>query len=163
MPSPSRLLALTLLAAACTVTLPARLGEKGSDLRKRFGRPEVQPNKNTLAWLIEEAAGPLLYTVTLDEQGISIAEGLKPYRHAQMNERSARNFMAEQLGESATAGTARAVKPGEAYTFGGENFVCGPNEQVVVDEAGDRLVIWTLRPAQSVMAVTRAMVQRTAR
>jgi hypothetical protein len=154
-----RSLVLVFAAVALgAATLSARLGESGADLRKRLGRPESQPSKNVLAWLIEEPAGALLYTVTLDERGISIAEGLKPFRQATLSEQTARNFIAEQLSILTDKRTARVVKPGESYVFGGETLTCGANEHVVVDDANNLLLVWTTKPA-SVMAVRREVLQ----
>jgi hypothetical protein len=160
------ILALLAVLFATAVAAPpafARLGESSAELRRRFGRPESQPSKDVLVWLIEEPAGALLYTVTLDERGFSIAEGLKPFRQAVLTEQSARNFVQEQLSVLSDMRTARVVKPGENYTFGGEKFVCGEHEQVVVDEANNLLVIWATRPTPSVMAATREMLARTRR
>lgn len=154
-------LLLLALAALPVSPLAARVGETAAELRKRFGRPEAQPSKDVLVWTIEERAGPLLYTVTLNAQNISIGEGLKPRRHGPLTEESAANFIRDQLSGRADATSARAVKAGERYTFGGEAFVCGEHEQVIVDEASDLLIIWTLRPSPSVLAVTREMLQRT--
>jgi hypothetical protein len=151
------------LAFAAAPSAHARLGESGADLRKRFGRPESQPSKDVLVWLIEEPSGALLYTVTLDEGGRSIAEGLKPFRQAPFSEQSARNFIKEQLSVLADIRTARAVKAGESYVFGGETLVCGENEQVIVDDANNLLVIWATRPAPSVLAATHEMLRRTRR
>ncbi|MBI2512241.1 MAG: hypothetical protein HYV96_09685 [Opitutae bacterium] len=156
---------LLLVASACLVALPAhaRLGEKAAELRQRFGKPEAQPQKNVLVWLIEESAGALLYTVTLDEKDTSIAEGLKPFRQAKMTEQSARNFIAEQLSSLPSDHKAHELKPGEAYAFAGEKLTCGPNERVVVDDANGMLIVWTVAPTPSVLAVTRAMFERTRR
>lgn len=158
-------LTLLWLALACgaAVSASARVGEKASELRQRFGKPEAQPQKNVLVWLVEEPAGALLYTVTLDEHEVSIAEGLKPFRQARLTEPTAQNFISEQLSFLREAGGARVVKPGEDYAFAGEKFTCSENEQVVVAEAEGLLVVWTKRPAPSVLAVTREMVARTRR
>ncbi|MBA4136165.1 MAG: hypothetical protein C0518_02470 [Opitutus sp.] len=160
------LLVLALAGAfvfGAATTAHARIGESGADLRKRFGRPESQPSKDVLVWLIEEPSGALLYTVTLDDRGISIAEGLKPFRQAALSEQSARNFIKDQLSMLADPRTARAVKPGESYVFGGETLSCGEHEQVIVDDANNLLVIWATRPMPSVMAATHEMMQRTRR
>lgn len=154
---------LLLLALSLTPTAHARLGEKAVDLRSRFGRPESQPQKNVLVWLIEEAGGALIYTVTLDEQGRSMAEGLKPFRQAKLTEPVAQNFITEQLAALPAGHAAREVKAGESYAFAGEKFTCGANERVVVDDANGVLVVWTLAPSPNVLAVTREMVQRTRR
>lgn len=157
------LLVLTFtIAFGAAATAHARIGETGAELRKRFGRPESQSAKDVLVWLIEAPSGALLYTVTLNERGVSIAEGLKPFRQAAFSEQSARNFIKEQLSILADPRTARAVQPGETYVFGGETLTCGENEQVIVDDASNLLVIWTTRPP-SVMAATHEMMQRTKR
>ena len=154
---------LAAFALAAAAPLSARLGETDDALRKRFGRPEAQPSKNVLVWLIEEPAGALLYTVTFNERGVSIAEGLKPYRNAALAEQTARNFIAEQISVLADPSTARLVKPGEAYTFGGEKLTCGPDEHIIVDDAHDLLVIWTKDRSPSVMAATHEMMHLTRR
>jgi hypothetical protein len=151
------------VALAASVSMHARIGEKASDLRQRFGKPEAQPMKNVLVWLIEESAGALLYTVTFDEHDVSIAEGLKPFRQAKLTEQVARNFISEQLNSLPADHKAREPKAGETYTFAGEKLTCGANERVVVDDASGLLVVWTVAPAPSVLAVTREMVARTRR
>jgi hypothetical protein len=156
-------LALVALTLAAVPFAYARLGDTDDALRKRFGRPEAQPAKNILVWLIEEPAGALLYTVTFDDRGRSIAEGLKPYRNAALTEQSARNFIADQISVLAEPSTARLVKPGESYTFGGETLSCGPDEHIIVDDAHDLLVIWTKDRNASVMAATHEMMRRTRR
>lgn len=151
------------LALAGAVAASARVGETGAELRKRMGKPEAQPAKNVLVWLVEESAGPLLYTVTLNEIDVSIAEGLKPYRQAKLLDQTARAFVAEQLAALPSPNAARAIKSGETYTFAGEKFVGGADEQVVVDDANGLLVVWTLRPIASVLAATPEMVARPKR
>ncbi|HLP24482.1 MAG TPA: hypothetical protein VK477_02300 [Acidobacteriota bacterium] len=128
-----------------------------------MGKPEAQPQKNVLVWLVEESAGALLYTVTFDEKDLSIAEGLKPFRQAKMTEQTARAFIAEQLGALPADHRARELKPGETYTFAGEKLTCGANERVVVDNDHGLLIVWNMAPAPSVLAVTREMVERTRR
>jgi len=156
---------LTCAVAAWTLGAPlhARVGEKAAELRQRLGKPEAQPQKNILVWLVEESAGALLYTVTFDEKDVSIAEGLKPFRQAKLTDQAARAFIAEQLSALPSDHKARELKTGEAYTFAGEKFTCGANERVVVDAENGLLVIWTVAPAPSVLAVTREMVERTRR
>lgn len=145
------------------VSASARIGEKEAELRQRLGKPEAQPQKNVLVWLVEEPAGALLYTVTFDEKGLSMAEGLKPFRQAKMTEQTARAFIVEQLGALPANHRARELKSGDAYVFAGEKLTCGPNERVVVDDDHGLLVVWNLAPAPSVLAVTRDMVERTRR
>lgn len=157
------LLACLLASLAMAPAAHARLGEKAAELRARFGKPETQPQKNISVWLIEESAGALVYTVTFDEQGRSIAEGLKAFRQAKLTEQTAQNFIAEQLATLPSGHAAREVKAGESYTFAGEKFTCGANERVVVDDQNGLLVVWTLAPSPNVLAVTRELVQRTKR
>lgn len=152
-----------LLALVAGVPAHARIGEKASELRARFGKPEATPQKNVLVWLIEEPAGALLYTVTLDEKEVSMAEGLKPFRQAKMTEQSARNFIAEQLSALPENHRAREFKSGDTYIFGGEKMTCGTSEKVIVDDEHGLLVVWTLAPSPSVLAVTREMLQRARR
>lgn len=158
-----RFLACALALGLAGVTASARIGEKASELRQRFGKPEAQPQKNVLVWLIEESAGALLYTVTFNEQDVSIAEGLKPFRQAKMTDQTARNFITEQLSALPADHRARELKTGEAYTFAGEKLTCGANERVVVDVESGVLIVWNTAPAPSVLAVTREMVERTRR
>jgi hypothetical protein len=154
---------LSLFAAVAGVTpAEARLGEKLSDLRQRFGKPQGQPAKDMQVWLIEEAAGPLLYTVTFGADGRSIAEGLKPHRQAKLTEPAARAFIRDQLTVLADPAKVRAVRAGEAYTFAGQAFTCGEGEQAFLDEQGGVLIVWTPRDPASVMAVTAEFVQRKA-
>jgi hypothetical protein len=156
----SRFLILGLLVLAPALGI-ARVGETAAELRKRFGKPEAQPQKNVLVWLIEESAGALLYTATFDEHDVSIAEGLKPFRQAKLTEQTARNFITEQLASLPDTHAARECKGGDAYTFAGEKFACGANERIVVDDANGLLIVWTLSPIPSVLAATRELVART--
>ncbi len=158
-----RLAALSLLALVAASPLAARLGESAADLKKRFGRPEAQPAKNVLVWLIEEPAGALIYTVTLNDRGLSIAEGLKPYRAAPLPESRARDFISEQVSVLANPSGARVVKPGESYQFGGETLTCGPSEHIVVDDAHNLLVVWTKGNGPSVMAATHEVMAASRR
>lgn len=158
-----RFLVCVAAAVFAAVAASARIGEKASELRQRLGKPEAQPQKNILVWLVEESAGALLYTVTFDEKDLSMAEGLKPFRQAKMTEQTARAFVVEQLGALPSGHRAREVKSGEAYTFAGEKLTCGANERVVVDDEHGLLIVWSLAPAPSVLAVTREMVERTRR
>lgn len=154
------LLLLALFVVTMVPTVEARLGEKLSDLRQRFGKPQGQPAKDMQVWLIEEAAGPLLYTVTFGADGRSVAEGLKPYRQARLTEQSARAFIADQFTVLADPTKVRVIKAGEAYTFAGQAFTCGEGEQAFLDEQGGVLIVWTQRDPMAVMAVTADFVQR---
>ncbi len=154
------LLLLALFVVTMVPTVEARLGEKLSDLRQRFGKPQGQPAKDMQVWLIEEAAGPLLYTVTFGADGRSIAEGLKPYRQARLTEQSARAFIADQFTVLTDPTKVRVIKAGEAYAFAGQAFTCGEGEQAFLDEQGGVLIVWTQRDPMAVMAVTADFVQR---
>jgi hypothetical protein len=161
-PRPTRILRAAFACAAFLWAAAgfARVGDKIDDLRKRFGRPHTQPNKETVVWIIEERAGPLLYTVTLGEKGVSIAEGLKPMKPAGvMQDEIAEAFVQEQLGTLPDEKSARAVKAGESYTFGGQEFVCAKDEVVALDPER-LLVVWNRGPAKSVMAVTKTFLER---
>lgn len=158
-----RLVPLLLLALVAAAPAEARLGDRLADLRQRFGKPQGQPQKDMQVWLIEEAAGPLLYTVTFGADGRSIAEGLKPHRQAKLTEQAALNFIRDQLTRLADPAAVRTVKPGEAYAFAGQTFTCGEGEQVLVAEAHDLLIVWTQRDPASVLAVTAEFIRRTTR
>jgi len=153
---------VTTLAVSATSAF-ARVGDSAADLRKRLGRPEAQPSKTQLVWLIEEPAGALIYTVTLNDRGISIAEGLKPYRAGALSEQSARNFIADQITVLADPSKARLVRPGETYEFGGEKLTCGAGEHIVVDDVHGFLVVWTKGPKGNVLAATHEFMHATRR
>jgi hypothetical protein len=159
----SLLLPVLLACAAFALPAHARIGDKAAELRKRLGKPEAQPQKNVLVWLVEEPAGALLYTVTFDEKDVSIAEGLKPFRQAKMTDQTARAFIAEQLAALPAGHRARELKSGEAYTFAGEKLTCGANERIVIEAEHGLLIVWNVAPLPSVLAVTREMVERTRR
>lgn len=151
------------LALAWVAPAPAWavLGETRDALQKRFGRPDpqVRPQKNVTMWSIEtDASERLLYTVTFDEQGRSIGEGLKPVRSARLAEKVARAFIDSQLAPYAGAESMRVVKPGEKYVFAGQEFTCAANEEVWVDVANDVMVVWLRGRESYVMAVRAAML-----
>lgn len=144
------------------VTGHARVGEKFDDLKKRFGRPHTQPNKETAVWIIEERAGPLLYTVTFSEKELSIAEGLKPMKAAgEMLDEISQAFVQEQLSTLPDQKSVRAIKPGDSYTFGGQPFACTKDEVVALDTEHGLLVVWNRGQNKSVMAVTKEFLERT--
>jgi len=151
------------LALACVAPGPAWavLGETRDALQKRFGRPDPQlrPQKNVTMWSIEtDASERLLYTVTFDEQGRSIGEGLKPVRNARLVEKVARAFIDSQLAPYAGSETMRTVKPGEKYVFAGQEFTCGKNEEVMLDPANDIMIVWLRGRESYVLAVRAAML-----
>lgn len=156
---------LLCLALAALAALPARaaLGESLSDLTKRFGRPEqqVQRQKNVEIWSIETPQSErLIYTVTFNAQGRSIAEGLKPYRQAVLMEAFVRSFVEQQLAMHPDHATTRTPKPGEKYVFAGQEFTCAAHEAVWVDNANDFLVVWARGNAPMVMAVRAEMFRK---
>jgi hypothetical protein len=155
----SRLLFTCLLAAFALSPAHARLGESAADLKKRYGRPELESRKENIFWLFEADNGQLLYTVTLNAEGRSIAEGLKPHKRARFHESDARVFMDSQLAPLEGSKTLRVVKPGEHYQFAGQDFVCDALEHVVLDEANGLLLIWNKSVNPSVLVVSPAMFQ----
>ena len=150
-----------LLASLASVSAQARLGETPADLKKRFGRPEPESRANNVFWLFEGTYGHLLYTVTLNPAGRSIAEGLKPVKRARFTEDDALVFIESQLTPWEGSKTMLTLKVGDKYRFAGQDFVCGQYEHVVVDEPNGVLLIWnkaTVDPA--VMVVSPEMFQK---
>lgn len=156
----SRFLFFTLLAALAPIAAHARLGDSAADLKKRFGRPELESRKDNLFWLFEGDNGQLLYTVTLNADGRSIAEGLKPHKRARFHDSDAQVFMDSQLAPFEGSKTLRVVKPGEPYRFAGPDFVCQTFEHVVLDEPRGLLLVWNKSANPSVLVVSPAMFQR---
>jgi hypothetical protein len=151
-----------LLAATFTAgPAHARLGETVSDLKKRFGRPELESRGNNVFWLFEGDDGQLLYTVTLNAAGRSIAEGLKPHKRARFHETDAHVFISSQLEPWENSKTLRTLKPGERYHFAGQNFVCEPNESVMVDEPNGVLLVWNKSVNPSVMVIAPELLLRS--
>jgi hypothetical protein len=153
------LLACLLLSVA---SARAALGETLADLRKRFGPPDPQlahPQKNVAHWSIEtDQSERLIYTVTFNAKGLSIAEGLKPVGRAVLLEPMAQSFVDSQFALHQGAATTRTPKPGEKYRFAGQEFVCAANEAVWVDETHDFMVIWLKGKQALVMAVRAEML-----
>jgi len=144
MPVCLRFLFVVLFAGLTVVPAQARLGEAQADIMKRFGKPEAQPRKDTVFWLFEAGdSGQLLYTVTFNAKGLSIAEGLKPVKRASFTSKTAMDFIETQLVPNRDSKTQRIVPHGEKYRFAGQNFVCAANEYVVLDEPRGLLLIWT--------------------
>jgi len=155
-----RLLAVVLLAGLAPTTGHAVLGETLDQLKAHLGKPEPQVRKEAVVWFYEVEDGRLLYTVTFDDQGRSIAEGLKPLKRAIFTKDVAEDFIHAQLAVTAGSKTVRTYKPGEKYTFGGQPFTCGEEEYVTVDEASDVAIVWNRTRAPSVIAFRRAMLGR---
>lgn len=153
------LLALSLVAASPAWAV---LGETLDTLTKRFGKqdPQLRPQKNVAMWSLEsDDSERLVYTVTFDSKGQSIAEGLKPVKTIPLPRDVAEAFIATQLAAYAGAATTKAPKPGEAYRFAGQDFTCAPNEKVLVDEANDFMVVWVQAKPGMVLAVRAAMLR----
>lgn len=153
---PAALLLLVLSAATAT----ARVGDPLAKIRERFGRsPEQGSPKNMAVWFIESIDGVLVYTVTLNAKGISIAEGIKPLKRAILTTKIAQDFLQEQMSASPDSKTARVVAPGEKYVFAQQSFDCAENEWVLLDEPNGLLLIWARAGIPSVMAVSREMLR----
>lgn len=138
----------------------AILGEDLGTLTKRFGRQDqqVRPQKNVAMWSLEtEDSERLVYTVTFDAKGRSIGEGIKPVKMIPIPNDAAEAFVASQLAPYGDV-EIRRVKPGEKYTFAGQEFSCAANEVVYVDEAKDLMVVWVQGKPGMVMAVRAAML-----
>lgn len=140
--------------------LHARLGETLSEIKKQFAQPPAQSNKDTAFWLIEGKDGLLVYTITFNAKGLSIAEGLKPVRRARFTQENATDFIAAQTAHLKDSKTMLPVAPGEKYRFAGQDFVCASEERILLDEPNSLLVIWNQSFAPSVVVVAPEMFQR---
>lgn len=151
----TRHLLFLLLAAGLVPTSYAVLGESAAKIRERFGKPmpQVHNDPTSQVWLFEGEDGQLVYSVTLDAKGISIAEGLKPLKLAKFPRATVQDFIDGQLAPYRGSKTVLTPKAGEKYTFGGKVFVCGDHESIVVDDPNRILIIWSTGGAPSVIAV----------
>jgi len=158
-----RLLLTIVLAGLGLASAHARLGETLEQLKARFGKPEpqAQPRKDMAVWFFEVEDGQMIYNVTFDAKGHSIAEGLRPVKRAIFTKDIAQDFIQQQIAPFRESKTLRTCKPGEKYQFAGQTFTCGEGEIAVVDDANGVLVVWVQKGVPSVMAVTREMVQQT--
>ena len=156
----NRRLILALLAGLIATTAHAALGETLAQLRERIGKPEPQTRKDAAVWFFEVQDGRLVYTVTFDDKGQSIAEGLKPLRSALFAREAAEDFISSQVAPIKSSKTLLVLKPGDKYTFGGKQFTCGPEEYVTVDDANDLVVVWNRSRDPSVIAFRRAMLAK---
>ena len=156
----ARLLLVALLAVSSAATASARLGETLNDLKKRFGTPvpQMQPRKDQAFWLFEGDDGQLMYSVTFNAKGLSMAEGFKPLKRARFNRNVAMDFIDAQLAPVRNAKTTRTVKPGEVYHFAGKDYTCGEQEYVLVDEALGFLIIWSQAGIPSVLVLAPEMM-----
>ena len=156
------LLAAALILSAAATSAFARIGEPLARLTERFGKaPERESPKHMAVWFIESIDGPLVYTVTLNAKGVSIAEGIKPLKRAILTTKIAQDFLADQMVLLKDSKTARVMKPGEKYEFAKQSFVCAEGEYVVLDEPAGLLLIWSRAGIPSVMAVTKERLLQT--
>jgi len=156
--SRSLLLAALVLSAAST-SVHARLGDTLAKLTEHFGKPPPQEKKAAVFWLFEGEDGQLVYTVTFNAKGVSIAEGLKPLKYARLPRETAENFIDGQLGPLRGSKTSKVVNPGEKYVFAGKTFVCAEQEYVIVDDANGMLIVWTKSGLPFVMVVGPEMMK----
>jgi len=155
-----RLLLLFLLAAAAAQPASALLGETVNEIKKRFGPPEVQmqPTKDSAYWLFEGDDGQLMYSVTFNAKGHSIAEGLKPLKRARFGKTRVMEFIDSELIPVKDSPTLRVVKVGESFKFAGQTMTCGPAEYVVVDERLGILVLWNQAGVPNVLVLSPEML-----
>ncbi len=160
MAAPTRLCLAALLAVCGAVAADARLGDTLSDLKKTFGSPVpmTQPRKDQAFWLFEGDDGQLMYSVTFNAQGRSIAEGLKPLKRARFNRDTALDFIDNELAAIRNSKTKRTLKPRDVYQFAGKRYICGDQEYVVIDEANGYLAIWSQAGVPSVLVLAPEMM-----
>jgi hypothetical protein len=141
----------------------ARLGDTLDQLKARYGKPEQQqqPRKDLAIWLFEVEDGQVMYNVTFDASGHSIAEGLRPVKRANFTKNIAEDFIQGQIAPYRGSKTMHTFKTGDKYQFAGQIFTCGDGEIAVVDDANGIMIIWAQKGVPSVMAVTTSMVRRT--
>ena len=153
--------AALLACLTLATTGQARLGETLDQLKEHLGRPEplLRKDANSAVWFFEGEDGQLLYTVTFNAKGESIAEGLKPLKRARFPQDMVQGFIDSQTAPYRGSKTIRTVQPGEKYRFAGKALVCGEQEVVVVDDPNGLLIVWTRDGIPSVMAVRPEMVQ----
>ena len=159
----SRRCLFLLSAGWLAVTAQARLGETLADLKKRYDSPapQIRRDDTNATWLFDEGdSGQLAYTVTFNAKGRSIAEGMKPVKRARFSKETALEFIEMQLAPYRDSKTQRILKPGEKYRFAGQDFTCGKEEYVVLDEPRGLLLIWSQGVDPSVMVVSPEMFQR---
>ena len=157
--APRSLLAAALVFSAAATSGFARIGDPVAKFTQRFGKgPERESPKHMAVWFIESIDGPLVYTVTLNAKGVSIAGGIKPLKRAILTAKIAQDFMDEQMTLLKDSKTVRIVKPGEKYVFARQSFDCAEGEYVVLDDAQGLLFVWVRTGIPSVMAVTREML-----
>jgi hypothetical protein len=157
----SRRLLCLLLATGLAAGAQARLGQTLADLKKRYDSPLPQTSKNTATWVFEQGdSGQLMYSVTFNAQGRSIAEGLKPIKRARFSKETALEFIEIQMAPYHDSKTQRIVKAGEKYRFAGQAFTVGKDEYVILDEPQGVLLIWSQYVNPAVMVVSPEMFQQ---
>ena len=152
-----RLLATVLLAGLAATSAHAVLGETLAQLTARMGKPESTSRKDAAVWFFEVEAGRVVYTVTLNDKNVSIAEGVKPLKQAVFGKAS-QDFINAQLTLTKDSKTVRNYEPGQTYTVDGKPYTCGPDEYVTVDEAVDFILVWNRSRAPSVIAFRKEML-----
>lgn len=160
LPASLRFLFVAILLLAVSATPGhARPGETLDKIKERFGKPQPQTHKEIYVWTFEATEGGLLiYTVTVDGKGLSVAEGLKPFKNAVFSAQVAQNFIDFQLEPYKDSKTLRIVNAGEKYRFGGKEFVRDENEYIAVDEANRILLVWNRAGIPSVIVVRPEMM-----
>jgi hypothetical protein len=153
LPAPRSLLILVLLSGLALTSAHARLGETLDQIKARFGAPAGSPHKDVQVWYFEVQDGQVLYTVTFDAKGKSIAEGLKPVKQALFGRELAESFIGTETEPYRDSKTLRVVKTGEKYTFAGKEFICGDKEYVMVDEANAFLLVLSREGVPSIIVV----------
>jgi len=153
-------LSFVLLSA---VPAGATLGETLEQLKSRLGKPEqqAQPRKDMAVWLFEVDDGQLIYNVTFNAQGRSIAEGLRPLKRAIFTKDTAQDFIQNQIAPFRDSKTLHTYHPGKKYQFAGQLFTCPEQEIAIVDDVNGVMIVWVQKGVPSVMAVTAEMVRRT--
>ena len=141
----------------------ANIGETLEQLKAHMGKPQAQqqPRKDAAVWLYEVEDGQLIYNVTFDAKGHSIAEGLRPLKRATFTKDTAMDFIQGQIATFRDSKTLLTVKPGEKYRFAGQIFTCEEKELVIVDDVVGIMIVWSQKGVPSVMAVSSVMVQQT--
>ncbi|MES1168604.1 MAG: hypothetical protein ABUL61_05495 [Oleiharenicola lentus] len=156
----SRLLLAALLTVWGAVAADARLGDTLADLKKTFGSPVpmTQSRKDQAFWLFEGEDGQLMYSVTFNPQGRSIAEGLKPLKRARFDRNTVLDFIDSELAAIRNSKTKRNLKASEVYQFAGKNYICGDQEYIVIDEPNGFLVIWSQAGVPNVLVLSPEMM-----
>jgi hypothetical protein len=156
-----RLFAILVPACLVFTTAHARLGETLAQLKVRYRDPAPQAHRDpsSAVWFFEGEDGELVYNVTFNAKGLSIAEGLKPVKRARFPKETVQDFITLQLEPYRGSPTTRILNPGDKYTFAGRTMVCGEQEYVVVDDPNGVLIVWSRSGMPSVIAIRPEMLQ----